>query len=127
MGPPWSNGITEFEPLMASAALQLGELRAFCLNGVPILLGRAESGCFAMLNRCSHAGSALETGRIRRNRLICPFHGAQFDVCTGVSLANPPYLPLPRFEVRELDGLIAVAVPPDFVLPEFALGPPPAL
>lgn len=100
--------------MLASADLKQDGLRGVWIGEVPVLLGRVESGCFAMLNRCSHAGSPLDGGRIRRNRVICPLHGAQFDVSTGSSRADPPCPALPIFAVRERDGMIEVSLPSEF-------------
>ncbi len=62
---------------------------------------------------CPHLGSDLgpETGgRVRDGRLVCPFHGYEYD--TGGRCVATPYAPPPRsarldlFETRELEGLV---------------------
>ncbi len=62
---------------------------------------------------CPHLGSSLGPdagGRIGAGRLICPFHGFEFDA-TG-QCVDTPYAPAPRsarlrvFETREIAGLI---------------------
>lgn len=62
---------------------------------------------------CPHLGSDLapETGgRVRNGRLVCPFHGFEYDV-TGQCVATP-YAPAPRavrldvFETCEIGGLV---------------------
>jgi len=34
----------------------------------------------AMENYCNHRGASLAKGKIERNRIICPYHGAEFNV-----------------------------------------------
>ena len=62
---------------------------------------------------CPHLGSDLSPaagGRVRDGRLVCPFHGYEFDA-TGACVATP-YAPAPRytnlrvFETREIVGMI---------------------
>ena len=62
---------------------------------------------------CPHLGSNLSPtggGRVRAGRLVCPFHGYEFDA-TGTCVATP-YAPAPRytalkvFETQEIAGMI---------------------
>ncbi len=62
---------------------------------------------------CSHLGSDLSPeagGRVCNGRLVCPFHGFEYDV-TGQCVATP-YAPAPRparlkvFETHEILGLV---------------------
>lgn len=62
---------------------------------------------------CPHLGSDLSPaagGRVQSGRLVCPFHGYEFDA-TGTCVATP-YAPPPRytglrvFETEEIAGLI---------------------
>ena len=40
---------------------------------------------YAVENRCSHRNERLSGGRIRRGQIMCPVHGARFDLRTGAS------------------------------------------
>ena len=82
---------------------------------------------------CPHLGADLAPeagGRVRNGRLVCPFHGFEYDV-TGQCVATP-YAPAPPsarlrvFETREILGLVFAwrglgDRPPQWDLPE----PPP--
>ena len=68
---------------------------------------------YALEDRCSHDDGPLcegdwdaETGVV-----ICPRHGANFDIRTGRALTPPAYLPVDTFPVRVGDGVIKVDVP----------------
>lgn len=79
---------------------------------------------------CPHLGSQLGPaagGRVRDGRLVCPFHGYEFDVsgqCVATPFAPPPKTATLRsFETREVLGLIfawwgAGGRPPQWSLPE---------
>ena len=62
---------------------------------------------------CPHLGSELGPeagGRVRDGRLVCPFHGFEFDAagqCVDTPYADPPRSArLRTFETREIAGLI---------------------
>lgn len=48
-----------------------------------------EDRVFALENLCSHAYVPLHTGRLRKCRITCPSHLAQFDVRDGKVLRPP--------------------------------------
>ncbi len=75
-----------------------------------VLLLRIDGVVHALNDRCTHAASPLSEGRVRRGAIMCPLHGARFDVATGRCLGGE-YRPLRLFPVRTQGGRIAVAVP----------------
>ncbi|MBX3421565.1 MAG: non-heme iron oxygenase ferredoxin subunit [Pirellulaceae bacterium] len=52
---------------------------------------------------CTHDGGPLGEGDLEGNCLICPRHGARFDVCTGKALTMPATEPTATHAVR-VDG-----------------------
>jgi nitrite reductase/ring-hydroxylating ferredoxin subunit len=83
----------------------------FPIEAVDVLLVRVAGAVHAINNLCTHADACLHEGRIRGHRIICPLHGASFDVRTGAVLAKPAIVPLTRYEVREIDGSVQVLLP----------------
>jgi anthranilate 1,2-dioxygenase ferredoxin component len=83
---------------------------ACMLGGWYILIARTEEGIFAVNDRCTHASSRLSGGRIRRGAVMCPLHGARFDLASGKCLgaAHPD---LRSHAVRIVEGMIEVGVP----------------
>jgi 3-phenylpropionate/trans-cinnamate dioxygenase ferredoxin component len=78
--------------------------------GQDILLCRDGADIFAIENRCSHAESALECGRIRFGWISCPAHGARFDLETGEALTAPATAPIRTYRLRIVDGEVQVAL-----------------
>lgn len=72
-------------------------------DGVSIVLCRIQDEIYAVENRCSHAFQTFEDGRLRGVRLMCPRHGACFDVRDGKALGLPATSPIKSFIVR-IDG-----------------------
>ena len=66
----------------------------------------------ALEDRCSHDDGPLVEGDwdAERGVVICPRHGATFDICSGRALTLPAYIPVDTFPVRVEDGTVKVDV-----------------
>jgi nitrite reductase/ring-hydroxylating ferredoxin subunit len=90
-------------------------------------VGNANGELFAVTRRCRHLGADLANGSIdRRGCLVCPWHGARYDVATGRMIRGPQglfakipgadagyrllttVLPLGRGDVVEREGAVFV-------------------
>ena len=76
-----------------------------------ILVCRTKHGVYAVDNICTHAYARLNEGRLRGTRLICPLHGASFDVRDGRVLGPPATIPLPTHTVKLIGDRIEISVP----------------
>jgi len=81
------------------------------IEGRELAVGKTKDGLlFAVDNVCTHAYARLCEGRLRGNRLMCPLHGASFDVRNGFVLGAPAVLPLTAHTIRVLEGRVEVAL-----------------
>lgn len=99
-------------PLVAEAEFPEDGKVATIVNGWHVLLAKLDDGYHAVNDRCTHAASHLSTGRIRRGAVMCPLHGARFELASGRCMGGA-YKDLRTFEVRVTDGMIEVAIPDD--------------
>lgn len=98
-------------PALPLTELAPGTMRCVTLADEPVLVVHAKDGTVhAVHNVCTHAYAKMDEGRLRGTRLICPLHGASFDVRTGAVLGAPATVPLRRYPVRVVDGRIEVQV-----------------
>jgi 3-phenylpropionate/trans-cinnamate dioxygenase ferredoxin subunit len=107
--------VPQFEALLPLAALPPGTMRACVIGGREIVICHTREGVFALDNICTHAHARLCEGRLRATRLICPLHGASFDIRDGRVLGPPAEAPLTTHAVRVVGDSIEVAltaVPP---------------
>jgi nitrite reductase/ring-hydroxylating ferredoxin subunit len=65
-----------------------------------ILLCHTAEGFFAVANLCTHAAARLCDGKLKGHRILCPLHGAAFDVRDGAALTRPASIALASYEVR---------------------------
>lgn len=91
-----------------------GSMRACQAEGREIVVCRTKDGVYALDNICSHAYARLSEGRLRGARLICPLHGASFDVRDGRVLGAPATRALATHGVRvEGDHVDVTVAPPE--------------
>ena len=67
---------------------------------------------YAVEDRCSHDDGPLVEGDWEPEEavVICPRHGARFDLRSGRAVTLPAYLPVETFPVRVEDGIVRVTV-----------------
>lgn len=99
-----------FEALIPLAQLPEGRMKAFELGGREIVVCHTRAGLFAIDNVCTHAEARMSEGRLRGTTLICPLHGASFDVRDGSVTGAPAKRPLVVYALRIVGGIIEVAL-----------------
>jgi nitrite reductase/ring-hydroxylating ferredoxin subunit len=84
------------------SALLVGDVAVFNVAG---------SIC-ATQSKCTHRQGPLSNGKLDGSTVTCPWHGAQFNVCTGAVLRGPATDPLKthRVIVEGEIGRVEVAV-----------------
>jgi len=60
-----------------------GQKKQIDLDGVAVALFNVGGQYYAIEDVCTHDGAPLAQGRFNGNYIICPRHGARFDVCTA--------------------------------------------
>ena len=91
-------------PVARKSAIAPGQMtRVTADGGVPVLLCNVDGELYAVEDVCTHDGGALDGGELDGCRVMCPRHGAFFDVTTGKALTLPAVSPLPTYVVR-IDG-----------------------
>ncbi len=99
-----------FTAVAAVESIEEKKIHTFELDGLGIAICRFRDEFFAIENRCSHAFSTFDSGRLRGYRITCPLHGATFDIRDGTVTGAPAKLPIRSFPLRIVDGMIEVDV-----------------
>ena len=77
-----------------------GRAKLVEVGGKEIALFNVAGDFHAIENSCSHVGGPLCEGEIDGCEVVCPWHGAVFDVTTGQALGPPAFEPVQRFNLR---------------------------
>lgn len=73
------------------------------VKGKRIALFNVDGAFYAIDDECSHAGGSLADGSLNGHVVMCPLHGAEFDVKTGQVLSEPAEDAVKGYKVR-VDG-----------------------
>jgi len=106
-----------FTPAARAEDIPPGTCKPVDVNGRSVLIAHLPDGFRAVENRCSHAASPLDASRILRGgQVLCPLHGARFDLKTGAAKTAPAFRPIAVYQIRVIDGWVQVAVPPKIMV-----------
>ena len=72
------------------------------VNGKEIALFIVDGSVYAIYSVCAHQGGPLDEGGCHDGKVMCPWHGWEFDIKTGTCTFNDA-IKQPIFRVKE-DG-----------------------
>ena len=101
----------EWTPALRDGDLPEGESRFAEVGGVGVLVARHEGAVYAIANRCSHRGGALDEGELHDGCVTCPLHKSTFRLADGSVVRGPAAYPQTRWETRVRDGVIELRAP----------------
>ena len=81
------------------------------INGIPIVIYTLDGKYYATGDKCSHDNGPIGEGRLEGFEIICPRHGARFDIRTGKVTKFPAATDIPSYPVKIEAGYISIGVP----------------
>ena len=97
-----------FMPVCPTAELPSGERLFLEVDDLSIVLLNHEGQYYAIADLCTHDDGPLGEGEVEDHAIICPRHGARFDIRTGEVLALPAIKGVPAYPTRVVDGMIEI-------------------
>ena len=101
----------EFVPVVDEYELPPGERLFVTIDDTPIIVFNLAGQLYAIGNVCSHDGNIFDDAPLEGHEVICPRHGARFDLRNGKALALPAVVDIPAYPVRVKDGQVEVGIP----------------
>ncbi len=102
----------EFIQVASVDELPDGERLFIEIDGKPVVILQIAGEYYAIADVCSHDDGPVGEGALEGFEIICPRHGARFDIRTGKVLALPAFVDIPAYPVRVVDGQIEIGLPP---------------
>jgi len=99
-----SDQLTPDQPLACEAA------------GIQLAIFRSEGQLYAVEDRCPHMAHPLHRGNVSGGRLICSWHGWEFDLARDQPHLNPEAR-CTAYPIREDDAGVHVGIDPDNLPP----------
>lgn len=100
----------EFVKVANSDEILPGQARLVEVSGTEIALFNVGGEFHAIDNSCTHVGGPLCEGEISGSEVICPWHGAVFDITTGQAVGPPAMDAVNHYNLRIRDGSIEIEV-----------------
>ena len=101
----------EYVPVAEAGEVLNGERIYVQIDNMAMVVFNLAGTFFAIGDVCSHDGNSLDDAPLEGNEVVCPRHGARFDVRNGKALCLPAVEDIPAYPVRVVDGQIEVGVP----------------
>ena len=101
--PDWVN-------VAATGDCPPGQLKSVMVGSEPIVLANVDGEVYALEDKCSHEDFPLSDGELDGGDVLCTYHGARFDACTGKNRSLPAVRPVKSYPVEIRDGAIYVEV-----------------
>lgn len=101
----------EFSEIAPASELPNGERLYLEIDGRALVIFNIAGQLFAIGDICTHDDGPLGDGDLEGYNIVCPRHGAEFDVRTGQVMQMPAVVDIPAYPVKVVDGMIQVGIP----------------
>jgi 3-phenylpropionate/trans-cinnamate dioxygenase ferredoxin subunit len=100
----------EYVEIAPEGQIPVGERLFVELGGKSIVLFNLAGKLFAIGDVCSHDNGPVGDGDIEENEIICPRHGARFDIRSGKATSLPALVDIPAYPVRIVEGMVQIGI-----------------
>lgn len=101
----------EYVEIAPASELPNGERLYLEVEGKAIVIFNIAGQLFAIGDICTHDDGPLGDGDLEGFNIVCPRHGAEFDVKTGKAVQLPAVVDIPAYPVQIRDGTIYLGMP----------------
>lgn len=102
----------QFYQLGEADKLSPGERMFVDAGELSIIIFNLDGKYFAIQDTCSHDNGPLGDAKVEDYCVVCPRHGARFDIRTGQVMSLPAVKNIVAFPVRVVDGKLEIGLPP---------------
>jgi 3-phenylpropionate/trans-cinnamate dioxygenase ferredoxin component len=100
----------EYFQIIPESELAIGERIFVEIDGNPIMIINQDGTIHAISDFCSHDHGPLGDGEVTGDVIICPRHGARFNLITGKVLSLPALFDIPVYPVRVKNNYIEIGM-----------------
>jgi len=80
------------------------EKKIYEVDGILVVVVNLDGEYYCIEDVCTHDGGPLGEGDLDDGEIVCPRHGARFDLRTGAAVKLPAFEPVATYEVKVQDG-----------------------
>ena len=90
----------EFFKVAKTSEIPQGEKKLVEVDFVPVAIFNVSGEYYAIEDVCTYDGGPLAEGKLEGEEIMCPRHGARFNVKTGQALCMPAFESVECYEVK---------------------------
>ena len=87
-----------------------GQAKKVKVGDKEVALFNVNGTFFAIDNTCTHRGGPLSEGELNGQEVICPWHGARFDLATGAHLSPPAPRDVTAYKVQVVGNDVQIEI-----------------
>jgi len=80
------------------------------IDDYPIVVINLAGKLFAVGDVCTHDNGPVGDGELDGYEIICPRHGARFDIRSGKATRAPAFTDIPSYTVKVEDGKVFIGI-----------------
>ncbi len=100
----------DFFPVIAVDEVPNGERIFIDLNDEEVVIFRVSDKFYAIADRCSHDDGPLGDGELDGCEVVCPRHGARFDIRNGKVKSMPAVEDIKWYPTRVVGDMLEIGV-----------------
>lgn len=101
----------EYMDILPEAEFPAGERLFIEIEERPIVLFSIAGKYFAIGDVCTHDNGPVGDGEVDGDEIICPRHGARFQIEDGKASGLPAVKDIPAYPVRVMEGMLQIGIP----------------
>jgi nitrite reductase (NADH) small subunit/3-phenylpropionate/trans-cinnamate dioxygenase ferredoxin subunit len=99
-----------FVKAVAVSEIPPGQAKQVSVQGKTLALFNLNGTFYAIDNECPHRNGPLAEGMVEGNEVVCPWHGARFDICSGTNLSPPARQGVKSYRVHVVGADVEVEI-----------------
>ena len=103
--------MSNFIKVLNVSDLPSGTGIAVHLAGRKVAVFNIDGKFYAIDDECTHAGGSLSEGPVQGKEVVCPWHGAVFNVETGEVLSAPASEGVKAYKVQVVGNEVQIEEP----------------
>ena len=90
----------DFVTVAQTTDFTLGQITLVEVEDEEVAIAYVNGEYYAFGAECTHAAGPLDEGEIEGTAVICPWHGAEFDIRSGEACSPPAQEGIPTYPVK---------------------------
>jgi nitrite reductase/ring-hydroxylating ferredoxin subunit len=87
-----------------------GQAKKVKVSDKDVALFNVNGTFFAIDDTCPHRGGPLSEGELNGSEVVCPWHGARFNIATGAHLSPPAPRDVTAYKVQIVGNDVQIDV-----------------